>query len=62
MGTRGSTTVPYGSLHDTIRTLEVTDLEPDVVDEKIYAPGLGIVSERSLTGPTETALLVSVTG
>jgi hypothetical protein len=62
VATGGSATVGYGTVHDTVRSLEVTVLEPDVVDEKIYAPGLGIVSERSLTGPTEVATLISVTG
>ena len=60
---RGATvTVPYGTLKDTVRSLEVTVLEPDVVDEKVYAPGLGIVRERSLAGPAEMAKLVSVRG
>lgn len=40
----------------------MTVLEPNVVDEKIYAPALGIVSERSLAGSQEVANLVSVTG
>jgi hypothetical protein len=62
VGTGGSTTVPYGTVHNTIRSLEISVLEPNVVDEKIYGPGLGIVSEKSLAGPTETAKLVSVTG
>jgi hypothetical protein len=62
VGTGGSTTVPYGTLHNTLRSLEISVLEPDVVDEKVYAPGLGIISEKSLTGPTETAKLFSVTG
>jgi hypothetical protein len=62
VGTGGSATIPYGTVHNTVRSLEVTVLEPDVVDEKIYAPGVGIVSERSLAGPQEVAKLVSVTG
>jgi hypothetical protein len=33
-----------------------------VIDEKVYVPGLGIVQERSLAGPPETATLVSVRG
>jgi hypothetical protein len=62
VGTGGSETVPYGTVHNTVRSLEVTVLEPDVVDEKVYAPGLGIVSERSLAGGQEVARLASVTG
>ena len=62
VGRGGTATVPYGTLHNTLRSLEVTVLEPDVVDEKVYAPGLGIVQERSLAGPTEVAKLVTVRG
>jgi hypothetical protein len=62
VGTGGSATVPYGTVRNTVRSLEMTVLEPDVLDEKIYAPGIGIVSEQSLTGPLEVAKLVSVTG
>ncbi|HKE64865.1 MAG TPA: hypothetical protein VKB59_09485 [Micromonosporaceae bacterium] len=62
VGRGASVTVPYGTVHDTLRSLEVTVLEANVVDEKIYAPGIGIVTERSLAGPTEVAELVKVTG
>jgi hypothetical protein len=43
-------------------TLEATRIEPGAYDKKVYAPGIGIVLERSLTGPHEFAELVSVTG
>jgi hypothetical protein len=55
-------TVPYGKLRNTLTTLEATRIEPGAYDQKIYAPGIGIVLEKSLTGPTELAQLVSVTG
>jgi hypothetical protein len=58
----GVVTVPYGKLRNTLTTLEATRIEPGLYDQKIYAPGIGIVLERALTGPTETAQLVSVTG
>jgi hypothetical protein len=58
----GTITVPYGKLRNTLTTLEATRLEPGLYDQKIYAPGLGIVLEQALTGPTETARLVSVSG
>jgi hypothetical protein len=60
VGTRGSVTVPYGRVRRVLTTLESTRLEPGAYDEKIYGPGIGIVSERALTGPMETAQLVSV--
>jgi len=55
-------TVPAGTFHNTIRSLEFTQLEPGVVDRKVYAPGIGIVVERALAGGQEVAKLVKVTG
>lgn len=56
-----SVTVPYGTVHGVLTTLEATKVEPRSYDEKLYAPGIGIVLERSLTS-VETAKLVRVTG
>jgi hypothetical protein len=61
-GRGGSLTVPYGTVHHVVTTLEHTALEPDVVDMKIYAPGLGIVMEQAIAGGQEVAKLVTVTG
>lgn len=60
--TSGSVTVPYGTSHDVLTTLEATRIEPGVVDKKVYGRGLGIVLERSLAGPPEVAKLVKVSG
>src|SRR5215475_3314527 len=62
VGTSGSVSVPYGKVRNVLTTLEATQLEPGAYDEKIYGLGIGIVSERSLTGPNEFAQLVSVSG
>jgi hypothetical protein len=62
VGRGGPLTVPFGIVHRVLTTLEHSVLEPEVVDEKVYAPGLGIVSERSLAGGLEIAKLVKVTG
>jgi len=62
VGLGGTVTVPYGKVRNTLTTLEATRIEPGRYDQKIYAPGIGIVLEQSITGPSETALLVSVTG
>lgn len=56
----GSTTVAFGTVHHVVRSLEFTVLEPNVISEKRYAPGLGIVMERDLHGGNETFQLVSV--
>ena len=58
----GSVTVPFGTVNHTITSLEFARIEPDVVDQKIYGPGIGIVMETALTGPQEVAKLVSMTG
>jgi hypothetical protein len=62
VATSGSVSVPYGKVRNVLTTLESTRIEPGAYDEKVYAPGIGIVSERSLTGPSEFAQLVSVSG
>jgi len=61
-GRGGSLNVPYGTVHDVLTSLEHTALEPAVVDEKVYAPGLGIVLEQALAGGQEVSKLVRVTG
>jgi hypothetical protein len=58
----GSLTVPYGTVKNVLTTLEATGLEPGAYDQKVYAPGIGIVREQALTGAPETAELVSVSG
>jgi hypothetical protein len=58
----GSVTVPYGKVRNILVTLEATAIEPGSYDRKVYAPGIGIVSELALTGDPEVANLVSLTG
>ena len=55
-------TAPAGTFEDAIRTLEWNPLEPRIVVEKLYAPGVGLVSERALSGGKEIVKLLSVTG
>lgn len=57
----GSTTVPYGRVHDVVRSFEWSRLEPQVMSMKLYGPGLGIVREKDIAGGDEVFLLVSVT-
>jgi hypothetical protein len=56
----GSVSVAYGAVHQVLRTLEFARIEPNVVSEKRYAPGLGIVVERDLHGGDEHFELVKV--
>jgi hypothetical protein len=58
----GSITVPFRHFHHTLASLEAARVEPGAYDKKIYARGYGIVFERALTGESEVARLVSVSG
>jgi hypothetical protein len=58
----GSISVPFATVRHILTTLEFARIEPAVVDQKIYAPGIGIVLERALAGPPEVAKLVQMTG
>lgn len=58
----GTISVPYGKVRNVLTTLEATRLEPGAYDQKVYAPGIGIVLEQSLTGANEFARLESVSG
>jgi hypothetical protein len=58
----GSIKVPYRTFRNALVSLEAARIEPGAFDEKVYAPGIGIVYERALTGRPEIAKLVNVTG
>lgn len=53
-------TVPYGSFTNALRTAETTALEPGVLDNKYYVPGIGEVEEVALRGPVEKLVLIEV--
>jgi hypothetical protein len=52
--------VPYGSFADATVTAEWTPLEPEVLSEKVYAEGIGLVSESDVKGGKDRFELVSV--
>jgi hypothetical protein len=54
-----SVTVPYRPFANTMLTKEWTPLEPDVIDHKFYARGIGTVLEVTAKGPLERNELVS---
>lgn len=56
----GSTTVPYGSFDHVLVTHEWTPLEPNVAENKYYAPGVGNILEVAVKGPQERLELVDV--
>ncbi len=55
-----SISVPYGSFENCLKTQEWTPLEPDVVENKYYAPGVGVVLEVAVEGESERIELVEV--
>ena len=52
--------VPYGTFKNALQTAETTAVEPGVLDQKHYVPGIGEVDEVALTGPREALKLVEV--
>jgi hypothetical protein len=56
-----SVSVPYGRFSNALLSMEWTRLEPKVIDQKYYVPGIGVVLEASAAGDMERAELVSVT-
>lgn len=55
-----SVTVPYGSFDNVLKTKDFTALEPDKVERKFYARGVGPVLEKLVKGGRERLVLVSV--
>jgi hypothetical protein len=53
-------TVPAGSFEDVLVTEDWTPLEPKRLENKLFAPGVGVVLERLLEGGDEVLELVSV--
>jgi hypothetical protein len=50
-------TVPYGSFSNCILTRNWTALEPDLNENKYYAPGIGLVKEVNVTDGYEIKLI-----
>ena len=51
--------VPAGSFDDVVVTRDWNPLEPDVIEQKYYAPGVGVVREDTVAGGQETSDLVT---
>lgn len=58
IATSGSVSTEFGTFDDVIVTRDWTPLEPDVVEEKTYARGVGMVHESKTSGESETVELV----
>ena len=54
----GSVEVPAGSFEEVVTTRDWTPLEPEVVEEKQYAPGVGKLREEKTAGGGDVSELV----
>lgn len=50
-------TVPFGSFTNCLKTHEWTELEPDVNENKFYAPGIGLIREENVEDGEEGVLI-----
>lgn len=55
---RAKVTVPAGKFKQALRVLEFNPLDPRVFEVKYYGPGVGLLSEQTITGPEERVELV----
>lgn len=49
--------IPYGNFTNCIKTRNWTELEPDQLENKYYAPGTGLLKEENLTDNFEIKLI-----
>ena len=60
IGLNASVMVPYGTFSHCLKSLETTPLEPDAMEDKFYAPGVGnVLTVDLVTGERDE--LVSIT-
>lgn len=57
----GEKSVPAGRFTDVLVTKDWNPLEPEVIEQKTYAPGVGVIFEEHVQGGTEISALVSFT-
>jgi hypothetical protein len=53
-------TVPYGSFHHCLKTVEFTRLEPGIKEAKMFCPGVGFVKAKSIQGETGHLVLTGI--
>lgn len=51
--------VPYGRFEHGVQTRNFSGIEPDVIEEKIYAKGIGVVLEITVSGGSDRDELLS---
>jgi hypothetical protein len=61
IGVGETVTVPYGTFPNCIKTKDWSAIEPDVVENKYFCPGIGQLLAETVQGGTEREVLVSIT-
>lgn len=56
IGTGLTETIPLGTYNNCIKTKNWTALEPDQLEQKIYAPGIGLIKEINVKEKFEIVL------
>jgi hypothetical protein len=56
-----SVQVAYGTFENCLKTKDYTDLAPDVVENKVFCPGVGQVLALTVEGGNDREELVSIT-
>jgi hypothetical protein len=51
--------IPFGDFTNVLETRNWSELEPDIVEQKLYAPGIGVIKEAS-PAESEELFLVSI--
>ena len=51
--------VPFGRFEHAVQTWNFSGIEPDVIEEKIYAQGVGVVLEITVSGGSDRSELLS---
>jgi hypothetical protein len=57
-----SVDVPFGSFTGCVKTEDRSALEPGILENKFYCPGVGLTSEAGVQGSTDSNELVEVIG
>ena len=61
IGTDALAEVPYGRFEHCVQTRNFSGIEPDVIEEKLYDEGVGVVLELTVSGGSDRAELLSYT-
>ena len=49
--------VPFGSFEECLETTETSGVEPDILEFKLYAPGVGLVFVNDVSGKQKVYLV-----